>query len=218
MADKIEMKRAKMVDEYEAKEARDMADKIEVKDFGPIDEAPEMDAHAVEDLVGQYNVARAEKDFATSASIRINLSSQGIILKDTPCGTTWDRIEAPAGVDDTLDQRESTHGDYTERARIVQGIKELMRSGSSWDEVSPAQRQSLDMFADKMSRIVCGDPNEPDHWHDIEGYARLVSKELAPDGKIHFEFLTTQEEAALIKTDMMIGEKKLVRKEYVRAK
>jgi len=28
---------------------------------------------------------------------------------------------------------------------------------------------------------VCGNPNYPDHWKDIEGYARLVRDRIAPD-------------------------------------
>jgi hypothetical protein len=30
------------------------------------------------------------------------------------------------------------------------------------------------MMASKMARIVTGDPDNIDHWLDIEGYARLV--------------------------------------------
>jgi cysteinyl-tRNA synthetase len=33
--------------------------------------------------------ARAEKDFATSDKIRIELEGQGIVIMDTPQGTTW---------------------------------------------------------------------------------------------------------------------------------
>ena len=180
-----------------------------------------LDAHAVEDLVSQYNVARAAKDFATIASIRINLTSQGIVLNDTPCGITWDRVEmedeAPdpgpdhwpiTGIDDTLDQRETTHGDFADVASMAQGIKELIRTGKNWETMTASQRESLDMNASKQARIVCGNPNEPDHWHDIEGYARLVSKELAPEDAARISF----------KVEVLTGEKKLVRKDYVRAK
>ena len=34
------------------------------------------------------------------------------------------------------------------------------------------------MIASKIARIVNGDPDYADNWHDIAGYARLVEKEL----------------------------------------
>jgi hypothetical protein len=36
----------------------------------------------------------------------------------------------------------------------------------------------------KMSRILCGNPNEPDHWRDIAGYATLIENILV-HGKSH---------------------------------
>lgn len=39
-------------------------------------------------------------------------------------------------------------------------------------------KESIHMIQQKIARIICGDPFEPDHWRDIEGYARLVSREL----------------------------------------
>lgn len=33
------------------------------------------------------------------------------------------------------------------------------------------------MILHKCGRILSGDPNEPDHWRDIEGYARIANKE-----------------------------------------
>ena len=115
---------------------------------------------------------------------------------------------APSGIDDTLDQRGATHGDFADVARVAQGIKEVLRTGSAWANMSSAQREALDMNASKQARIVCGNPDEPDHWHDIEGYARLVSKELAPEDAARISF----------KVEVLTGEKKLVRKDYVRAK
>lgn len=39
-------------------------------------------------------------------------------------------------------------------------------------------REAIHMMQHKIARIISGDPFEPDHWLDIEGYARLVSREL----------------------------------------
>lgn len=35
------------------------------------------------------------------------------------------------------------------------------------------QQYCIDMMLMKISRILQGDPDKPDTWHDIEGYARL---------------------------------------------
>jgi hypothetical protein len=40
------------------------------------------------------------------------------------------------------------------------------------------QRESLDMIAHKIARILNGNPNVHDHWHDIAGYATLVANDL----------------------------------------
>lgn len=34
------------------------------------------------------------------------------------------------------------------------------------------------MIAVKIARILVGDCNHPDHWHDIAGYATLVADRL----------------------------------------
>ena len=38
------------------------------------------------------------------------------------------------------------------------------------------------MITNKMARIVNGDPNYIDNWHDIAGYATLVEQELIMTG------------------------------------
>ena len=49
----------------------------------------------------------------------------------------------------------------------------------------PEQRHALDMIADKVARILAGDPQHTDHWLDIGGYAALAAKaEPLPDGQV----------------------------------
>lgn len=79
---------------------------------------------------------------------------------------------------DTLEQREQQYGDYRDVAKISQLIKMALRDVVESGRLSCAQRESLDMMATKMARIVSGDPDNIDHWLDIEGYARLVRKIL----------------------------------------
>lgn len=79
-----------------------------------------------------------------------------------------------AKLDATLSNRGKTHGEWSDQARISQGIKDLCRQGSSFDKLSPMQKETLDMWAVKMSRIVEGNPNEIDHWLDVEGYGKIT--------------------------------------------
>jgi hypothetical protein len=39
-------------------------------------------------------------------------------------------------------------------------------------------RESLDLIANKLSRIINGDPYYDDSWRDISGYATLVLQRL----------------------------------------
>ena len=73
----------------------------------------------------------------------------------------------------TLAARAATHGEYNDHARITQELKAVIRSGPSYEKCSPHERETLDMIAHKIGRIVSGDPHFTHHWHDIAGYARL---------------------------------------------
>lgn len=77
-------------------------------------------------------------------------------------------------IDDILNEREKTHGDFSDVAEVAQNIKEcFVRS-----DTSLMQDEAIDMIANKIARICCGNPNEPDHWRDIAGYAMLVVRDL----------------------------------------
>jgi len=80
-------------------------------------------------------------------------------------------------VNDTIEQRQSTHGIWSDQAACTWAIKNLF-SQMRRTNLSVSQQESLDMIATKIGRILTGNANEPDHWHDIAGYATLVEKEL----------------------------------------
>jgi hypothetical protein len=67
--------------------------------------------------------------------------------------------------------REQTHGDFGQTAAVAQAIKTAF--GDRAARLPPVQREALEQIAVKIARILCGDPNHVDHWHDIAGYARL---------------------------------------------
>jgi len=75
-----------------------------------------------------------------------------------------------------ITERANTHGDFQENAYFAQEMKLLFREAHG--NLSVVQREALDMIAAKVCRILSGNANEPDHWLDIEGYARLARQRL----------------------------------------
>jgi len=61
---------------------------------------------------------------------------------------------------------------------IAQDLKAVMHEVGSWEELRPDQREALDMIANKLSRILNGNPDLPDHWIDIAGYSLLIANRL----------------------------------------
>jgi hypothetical protein len=81
-----------------------------------------------------------------------------------------------ADVNSTLAERGKTHGDFRVQAATTQAIKNAYEQSPNWPHMSDVQREALDMIAGKIGRILCGNPDEPDHYHDIAGYATLAEK------------------------------------------
>ena len=83
-------------------------------------------------------------------------------------------------IEGVLEQRGKTHGDFTEVAYFAQRLRSLFRE--SRYSLSDPHAESLDMIAGKIARVLAGNPHEPDHWLDIEGYARLARERVKTDG------------------------------------
>jgi hypothetical protein len=78
----------------------------------------------------------------------------------------------------TLKERQKTHGDFATHALIAQSIKCQMFNAHGYGALGATQREALDMIAHKIARILNGNPDHHDHWHDIAGYATLVANDL----------------------------------------
>ncbi len=86
-------------------------------------------------------------------------------------------------IQELLDVRGKTHGDYEDHARITQRLKLVIndelhtRDLRGQPALSYKATESLDMIAHKIGRILAGQWDHKDHWDDIAGYAKLVIRE-----------------------------------------
>ncbi len=81
-------------------------------------------------------------------------------------------------VEQTLADRMKTHGDFTDHSKTSQALKEVAFKGSKAPLLTPVQVEALEMILHKVARIVEGNPNHADNWHDIGGYAKLAEDRI----------------------------------------
>lgn len=94
-------------------------------------------------------------------------------------------------IENTLAERGNRYGDFTDHARLCQDLKDVMKTFAvvqntpnsvavhfPWGDLPATHKQALEVIADKIARILSGDPNYADNWHDIQGYAKLVEDRL----------------------------------------
>lgn len=89
-------------------------------------------------------------------------------------------LESPKDIAATLESRGKRYGEFQGHALITQRIKSILHSTENWDRLRVDQKEALEMIAHKIGRILNGDPNYHDSWHDIVGYAKLVADTLDP--------------------------------------
>ena len=86
--------------------------------------------------------------------------------------------DEPKSVVDTLNERQSQYGDFSSVADTTQMLFKSLKDGDSFEDMTSSQIEALHMICSKMARIVNGNPDYLDNWHDISGYATLIEKEL----------------------------------------
>lgn len=104
-----------------------------------------------------------------------------------------------------LKERKKSHGEYRDHAYRAQLIKEVYRQGQNWKKLSDIQKETLEMNAHKVARILEGDPDHKDHWDDIAGYATLVSDRLAEDARGLGRTQDSVRDAAVKHLDQVLG-------------
>ena len=93
-------------------------------------------------------------------------------------------------IDATLRERGSRYGAFADHAAIAQGLQDSMRQWEGWDRLSNVQRQGLTVIADKIARLLNGDPGYLDSVRDIIGYSALMLEDMNVDGAT--DTITTQ--------------------------
>ena len=83
-------------------------------------------------------------------------------------------------INTTLTERGKRYGTFKDHAEISQSLKAELRIAlaTRGADLSPDQQEALEMICHKLARIVNGDPDYADSWHDIAGYAQLVADRL----------------------------------------
>ncbi|MDN7554640.1 hypothetical protein QZM46_25345 [Burkholderia vietnamiensis] len=95
--------------------------------------------------------------------------------------TTYQEIAMPE-ITETLAERGARYGVFAEHADIAQALQDAMRATGGWSKLAADQKQALTVIADKIARMLNGDPDYVDNWHDIIGYAKLVEDRLLGRG------------------------------------
>lgn len=90
-------------------------------------------------------------------------------------------------IDETLEERGNRYGDFEGHAHITQNIKSAMANSPNWQGLQDDQKETLEMIAHKVGRILNGDPDYHDSWHDIVGYTKLVADRLLQSENIELK-------------------------------
>lgn len=88
-------------------------------------------------------------------------------------------------IEDLVAERGTTHGNFSDHARITQQLKLIIKQ-----ELIQRQKrgqvplnfqhvEALDMIMHKVGRIIAGDPAFQDHWDDIGGYAKIATRKFS---------------------------------------
>ena len=111
---------------------------------------------------------------------------KGVFIKPGQTFKIENPVPSPASsVDATLEERGKRYGEFDGHANITQRLKVVIADclNSRGKALAFDQQEALDMICHKIGRIVNGDPDYADSWHDIAGYAKLVENRLNLESK-----------------------------------
>ena len=83
-------------------------------------------------------------------------------------------------IEQTLAERQAQYGNFEDVAFVTENIMAILAQArvNGLNDLPHTHRMALYMIASKMARIVNGDPDYSDNWHDIAGYAKLVENNI----------------------------------------
>lgn len=81
-------------------------------------------------------------------------------------------------IQNTLKERGEQYGPFIAQAAIAQTLKRAVRACPNWPKLQCDQREAIDHCMVKFSRILNGDPDHIDSWHDVAGYCTLIVQRL----------------------------------------
>nr|WP_314468899.1 hypothetical protein [uncultured Campylobacter sp.] len=88
-------------------------------------------------------------------------------------------------INEILAEREKTHGDFKDHAKLSQNLKEVARSSKNWANLQDFQKEAIEMSLHKLARILSGNAKYIDSWRDMAAYIELARGELsAQDGAL----------------------------------
>lgn len=131
-----------------------------------------------EEIIGnlQSKIADLEEQLATAVREALDPTKSAHEKSKT---FAWQPVNTEAtGIAQTLSERGNRYGDFGDNARISQDLKRVLETQLGWGTLSCLHREGITMILQKLARIVNGDPNYKDNWHDIQGYAKLVEDRL----------------------------------------
>lgn len=76
-------------------------------------------------------------------------------------------------IDDTLNERQSQYGCFEDVAFATENIIGILKR-CGYDNMPNTHKMAMYMIVSKMARLVNGDHNHLDSWHDIGGYSKLI--------------------------------------------
>lgn len=74
----------------------------------------------------------------------------------------------------TLNQRATQYGSFEDVSYTTQELLNTLFARSNYDQLPMPHKEAIHMICSKIARIVNGDYNHKDSWHDIQGYAKLI--------------------------------------------
>jgi|TARA_B100001094_G_scaffold215398_1_gene209453 hypothetical protein len=81
-------------------------------------------------------------------------------------------------IKNVLQTRAGTYGKYRDVSQISQDIKKVIKNSRNYPLMPAYMLESLELIANKLARILNGDPLYDDSWRDISGYCTLVLMEI----------------------------------------